>query len=96
MNALAAEIDERIERAAIPSEADFQRQGAAAATVLTLCQDAMMILLRTLGGNGLREHGSFERRWRDMAAMPIHINAHPDRIHARLGQFLLGIEGQRF
>ncbi|MCC6434150.1 MAG: hypothetical protein IT196_03895 [Acidimicrobiales bacterium] len=94
--AAAQDVDARIARGDIPTEADFQRQGAVSATVLTLCQDAMLTLLRTLGGNGLREGGSFERRWRDIAAMPIHINAHPDRVHLRLGQFLLGVEGQRF
>ncbi|MEZ5231841.1 MAG: acyl-CoA dehydrogenase family protein [Acidimicrobiales bacterium] len=92
----AADVDARIAAGRIPTEADFQRQGAVSATALTLCQDAMMTLLRTLGGNGLREGGTFERRWRDVAAMPIHINTHPDRVHLRLGQFLLGVEGQRF
>lgn len=96
VGAVTAEIDDRIARGAIPTEAEFQRQGAVSATVLGQCQDAMTALLRTLGGNGLREGGSFQRRWRDLAAMPVHINAHPDRIHTRLGQFLLGIEGGRF
>lgn len=96
IGAAADDVDARIGRGDPPSEADFQRQGAVAATALALCQDAMMTLLRTLGGNGLRESGSFERRWRDLAAMPIHINAHPDRIHSRLGQFLLDVPAQRF
>ena len=90
------DIDERLARGELPTEDSFQRQGAVSTTVLALCQDAMATLLRTLGGNGLRESGSFERRWRDLTAMPIHINAHPDRIHLRLGQFLLGVENQRF
>lgn len=94
--AAARDIDERLARGELPTEDSFQRQGAVSTTVLALCQDAMATLLRTLGGNGLRESGSFERRWRDLTAMPIHINAHPDRIHLRLGQFLLGVENQRF
>ncbi len=92
----AIDVDERMVRGDIATEADFQRQCAVSATVLTMCQDAMTTLLRTLGGNALREGGTFERRWRDLAAMPIHINAHPDRVHLRLGQFLLGVEAQRF
>jgi hypothetical protein len=47
---------------------------------LLLCDDAMRLILRVLGGNGLREGGSFERRYRDFQAMPLHINAHRDRI----------------
>lgn len=93
---IAADVDCRVARGDIPTEADFQRQGAVSATALRLCEDAMRTLLHTLGANGLREGGSFERHWRDVSAMPIHINAHPDRIHLRLGQFLLGVEGARF
>jgi len=43
------------------------------------------------GGNGLREGGSFERRYRDFQAMPLHINAHPDRVSELMGKFLLGL-----
>ncbi len=96
VQAVAEEVDQRLSRGDIATEADFQRQGAVSSTALALCQDAMVTLLRTVGGNGLRESGTFERRWRDLAAMPIHINAHPDRIHTRLGQFLLGLETTRF
>jgi alkylation response protein AidB-like acyl-CoA dehydrogenase len=93
---VAADVDDRLAAGRIATEADYQQQGAVAATTLTLCQQAMELLLRTLGGNGLREGGTFERRWRDASAMGVHINAHPDRVALRLGQFLLGVEGQRF
>ena len=36
---------------------------------LRLCDDAMRLTLRVLGGNGLREGQSFERRYRDFQAM---------------------------
>jgi len=66
------------------------------AIALQLCEQAMQLLLRTQGGNGLRESGTFERRWRDFTAMPLHINAHPDRVHPRLGQLLLGVDPDIF
>jgi alkylation response protein AidB-like acyl-CoA dehydrogenase len=58
---------------------------------LRLCYDAMKLVLRVLGGNGLREDGSFERRYRDMQAMPLHINAHPDRVSEQFVRHLLGL-----
>ncbi|MFN0026984.1 MAG: acyl-CoA dehydrogenase family protein [Acidimicrobiales bacterium] len=90
------EVDRRIGCGQLPTEADFQRQCAVSATAVGLCQQAMGAVLQSLGGNGLREGGRFERRWRDLAAMPVHINAHPDRIHTRVGQYLLGLEASRF
>ncbi|MBI3798391.1 MAG: hypothetical protein HY268_15690 [Deltaproteobacteria bacterium] len=35
--------------------------------------------------------GSFERRYRDFQAMPLHINAHPDRVAELVGKFVLGL-----
>jgi 3-hydroxy-9,10-secoandrosta-1,3,5(10)-triene-9,17-dione monooxygenase len=91
-----AEVDARIAAEAIPTEADYQRQAAVSVVVIGLCQQAMDLLLRTLGGNGLREGGTFERRWRDFSAMGVHINAHPDRVWSRLGQLLLDQPLNRF
>ena len=51
----------------------------------------MRLTLRVLGGNGLREGQSFERRYRDFQAMPLHINAHPDRVSEQYGRHLLGL-----
>ena len=48
-------------------------------------------VLIVLGGNGLREGGSFERRYRDVTAMPLHINAHPDRVYDKVGRQLIGV-----
>jgi alkylation response protein AidB-like acyl-CoA dehydrogenase len=91
-----AEVDDRVDAAELPTESDLQRQQSVSATALRLVSEAMQLLLRTLGGNGLRESGSFERRYRDVAGMPIHINAHPDRVHSRLGQLLLDAPLNRF
>ena len=52
-------------------------------------------ILTVLGGNGLRESGTFERRYRDVLAMPLHINAHPDRVYDRVGRLLLDAAPQR-
>jgi hypothetical protein len=49
-------------------------------------------MLRTLGGNGLRESGSFERRFRDYQAAALHITAHPDRVREMTGRWLLGVD----
>ena len=51
----------------------------------------MGLMLRVLGGNGLRESGSFERRWRDYQAMAVHIISHPDRVNEMIGKWLLGV-----
>ncbi len=59
---------------------------------LELCDDAMKLILRTLGGNGLREGTTFERRYRDIQAMPLHINSHRDRVSEQLGRHLLGLD----
>lgn len=91
-----AEVDERITFDVFPTEFDYRRQASVPAIALQLCEQAMQLLLRTQGGNGLRESGTFERRWRDFTAMPLHINAHPDRVHPRLGQLLLGVDPDIF
>jgi alkylation response protein AidB-like acyl-CoA dehydrogenase len=85
-----AETDARIEAGITPTEADYLRQLSYSMTALRLCDEAMRLLLRVQGGNGLREGGSFERRYRDFQAMPLHINAHPDRVSELVGKFLLG------
>ncbi|MGE0822024.1 MAG: acyl-CoA dehydrogenase family protein [Candidatus Binatia bacterium] len=86
-----AETDTRIETGMIPTEADYLRQLSYPMVALRLCDDAMRLLLRVQGGNGLREGGTFERRYRDFQAMPLHINAHPDRVAELMGKFLLGL-----
>jgi alkylation response protein AidB-like acyl-CoA dehydrogenase len=86
-----AEIDDRISAAVPPDDRDYSRQLAHSAQALRLCREAMDQVLFVLGGNGLRESGSFERRYRDVMAMPLHINAHPDRVYDKVGRLLLGI-----
>lgn len=90
-----AEVDERIAAGAAPTEDDLVRQLALSAQALRLCRGAMDEVLTVLGGNGLRECTSFERRYRDVTAMPLHINAHPDRVYDRAGRLLIGAEAQR-
>ena len=82
--------DARIEAGITPTEADYLRQLSYPMVALRLCDDAMRLIMRVQGGNGLREGGSFERRYRDFQAMPLHINAHPDRVAELLGKFVLG------
>ncbi len=91
-----AEVDARIDALVIPTEDDHLRQLSLSATALSLCETAMGHLRKTLGGNGLRESHRFERRQRDFAAMPIHINAHEDRVAERIGRHLLGVEQKLF
>jgi alkylation response protein AidB-like acyl-CoA dehydrogenase len=87
-----ARTDARIAAGEAPTERDYLEQLAASMAALRLCDDAMKGILRVLGGNGLREGGDFERRYRDMQAMPLHINAHPDRVSEQYGRHLLGLE----
>ena len=89
--AACAETDARIEAAAPPTETDYLRQLGASMQALACCDDAMRLILRVLGGNGLREGGNFERRYRDFQAMPLHINAHRDRVTEQIGRHLLGL-----
>jgi 3-hydroxy-9,10-secoandrosta-1,3,5(10)-triene-9,17-dione monooxygenase len=90
-----AEVDARIQAGEPPTEADHARQLALSAQALRLSRDAMDQILTVLGGNGLRESGTFERRYRDVLAMPLHINAHPDRVYDRVGRLLLEAPPQR-
>lgn len=90
------EVDARIAGQAVPDSADYYRQQAVISMALVQLGEAMGLLARTYGGNGLRESASFERRMRDFAAMPLHINAHRDRITHQLGRLALGIELDRF
>lgn len=83
--------DERLVAGQIPDEADYLGQLSAASTALQLCADAMTLLLRVMGGNGLREGPDFERRLRDFQAMPLHINAHQDRVNESVGRYLVGL-----
>lgn len=86
-----ARTDARIAGGVLPTETDYLGQLAATMMAVKLCDDAMRLILRVLGGNGLREGQSFERRYRDFQAMPLHINAHPDRVSEQFGRHLLGL-----
>ncbi len=90
------EVDARIAGCVVPDAADYYRQQAVISMALEQLGEAMSILARTYGGNGLREGGSFERRRRDFAAMPLHINAHRDRVTHQVGRLALGIPLDRF
>ncbi|MFN0089334.1 MAG: acyl-CoA dehydrogenase family protein [Acidimicrobiales bacterium] len=85
-----ADADARIASGELPDELDPLRQMAHATAAIQQCDQAMRLILRVLGGNGLREGSSFERRYRDLQAMPVHINAHQDRVTEQLGKALLG------
>ena len=90
------QVDQRIDDHQPPDDADYLRQMALSTSAITQLSDAMRLLQRCQGGNGLREGGTFERRWRDFQAMPLHINAHQDRVHHQLGRFVLGEELESF
>jgi 3-hydroxy-9,10-secoandrosta-1,3,5(10)-triene-9,17-dione monooxygenase len=90
--AACAETDGRIVAGAIPSEGDYLRQCAAGMEAILLCEDAMGLILRVLGGNGLRQGTDFERRYRDFQAMPLHINGHVDRVTEQMGRHSLGLK----
>jgi len=92
--AAMAETDARIAAGVVPSEGDYFRQTSAGMQAVHLCDEAMRLILRVLGGNGLREGTDFERRYRDFQAMPLHINGHIDRITEQLGRITLGLESQ--
>jgi len=74
--AAMAETDARIAARVVPTEGDYFRQTSAGMQVVLFCDEAMRLILRVLGGNGLREGTDFERRYRDFQAMPLHINGH--------------------
>jgi alkylation response protein AidB-like acyl-CoA dehydrogenase len=92
--AAMAETDARIAARVVPTEGDYFRQTSAGMQAVLLCDEAMRLILRVLGGNGLREGTDFERRYRDFQAMPLHINGHVDRITEQLGRIALGLESQ--
>lgn len=92
VTAALRETDARIDAGVIPTEADYLRQLSASMLGLQLCDEAMRLVLRVLGGNGLRESASFERRYRDFQAMPLHINAHRDRVTEQVGRHRLGLD----
>ena len=94
--AACRQVDDRILAGAVPTEADYLRQMAQSTAAIDQVDHAMRLLRLTLGGNGLRESSSFDRRIRDFAAMPLHINAHRDRIDLRLGRHLLAEEQDPF
>jgi len=85
------ETDARIAAGALPTETDYLEQMAAGTTAARLADEAMRLILRVLGGAGLREGPAFERRYRDLQAMPLHINVHPDRVAEQFGRNLLGL-----
>ena len=85
------ETDARIVAGVLPTEGDYLEQMAAGMTAARLSEEAMRLILRVLGGAGLREGPAFERRYRDLLAMPLHINAHPDRVTEQFGRNLLGL-----
>jgi 3-hydroxy-9,10-secoandrosta-1,3,5(10)-triene-9,17-dione monooxygenase len=89
--AACGEADERIAADMAPDEDDYLRQLGAATTALILCDDALRLIQRVMGGNGLREGVDFERRLRDFQAMPLHINAHQDRVSEQIGRHVLGL-----
>jgi len=92
--AALAETDARIESRTVPTEGDYFRQCAAGMQAVLLCEEAMRLVQRVLGGNSLREGTDIERRFRDFCAMPLHINGHVDRITEQLGRISLGLESQ--
>jgi len=92
--AAMSETDARIAAEVMPTEGDYFRQTSAGMQAVHLCDEAMKLILRVLGGNGLREGTTFERRYRDFQAMPLHINGHIDRITEQLGRIQLGLEPQ--
>lgn len=91
LDAGCAETDARIAAGVTPTEADYLRQLGYSMVAIRLCDEVMRHLLQIQGGNGLREGGSFERRYRDFQAMPLHINAHPDRVSELVGKYMLGL-----
>ena len=85
------DTDERIAARQTPDESNYLDQLSASMMALQLCEEAMRLLLRVMGGNGLRQGADFERRYRDLQAMPLHINAHRDRVSEQHGRHLLGL-----
>jgi alkylation response protein AidB-like acyl-CoA dehydrogenase len=91
-----ADVDDRIAAAVPPSEGDELQLAALSAFALEACDRAMHHLVKIVGGNGLRDRHPFERRYRDFQSMPLHINAHEDRVTERLGRHRLGLPLEKF
>jgi alkylation response protein AidB-like acyl-CoA dehydrogenase len=91
-----AEVDARFAAGVAPTETGELRLAALSAFALEAGERAMYHLLKVVGGNGLRERHPFERRHRDFQTMPVHINAHEDRVTERLGRHLLGLPLDKF
>jgi alkylation response protein AidB-like acyl-CoA dehydrogenase len=92
LRAACVETDERTAAQIVPTESNYLRQMGTAVSALQLCDEALRRLVRVMGGNGLREGPNFERRLRDFQAMPLHINAHQDRVREQIGRHALGLE----
>jgi alkylation response protein AidB-like acyl-CoA dehydrogenase len=90
------DTDRRVKTHTAATEADYLEQITRPMMALHLCDEAMRLLLRVLGGNGLRESASFERRYRDMQAIPLHMNVHPDRVSEQSGRHLVGLPTNNF
>jgi len=91
-----ADVDARIAAGVVPTEDDELRLAALSAFALEACDRAMHHVLKVVGGNGLRDRHPFERRFRDFQSMPLHINAHEDRVTERYGRHLLGLPLDKF
>lgn len=92
LTAATEELDRRITDAVVPDEADYLRQMAVSSMATNQLTEAMNLLLRSQGGTALRQGGTFERRHRDFATMPLHINVHEDRVTHQVGRNLLGLD----
>ena len=86
------EVDDRIDHRIVPDTADYFRQQAIVAMAVDQLAQAMDLLARVQGGNGLRESAAFDRRQRDFRAMPLHINVHRDRVTHQVGRLALRID----
>ena len=86
------EVDRRIAGRRVPDTADYFRQQAVVSMAVEQLSEAMDLLVRSQGGNGLREGTAFDRRLRDFRAMPLHINVHQDRVTHQVGRYAMGIE----
>jgi 3-hydroxy-9,10-secoandrosta-1,3,5(10)-triene-9,17-dione monooxygenase len=90
------DTDLRIAAGVAPSEDDYLQQTSRSMMALEMCESAMRLVLRVLGANGLRESASFERRFRDLQAMPLHMNVHHDRVSEQYGRHLIGLPTNNF
>jgi alkylation response protein AidB-like acyl-CoA dehydrogenase len=88
------ETDDRIDAGINPTEEFYLRQVLAGMQAIQLCDEAMNLMQRILGANGLREATNFERRYRDFQAMPLHIISHIDRMTEQSGRNALGLDTQ--